>query len=77
MPASSANKVTIVMGETVALTIVRLRQAVTNVIGVLYLAAALVVLVPGSSGSAWGQAPNWPRSITIGTASPGGSLFGP
>lgn len=75
MPASSANKVTIAMGETVALTIVRRRQAVTNVIGVLYLAAALVVLVPGSSGSAWAQAPNWPRSITIGTASPGGTYY--
>jgi uncharacterized protein len=75
MPVSSANNVTSAMGETVAPTIARRRQTVTNVIGVLYLAAVLVVLVPAWNGSAWAQAPNWPRSITIGTASPGGIYY--
>jgi len=60
------------MGRTAAQTIARRRQALTNVIGALCLAAALVVSVPVWSGSARAQATNWPRSITIGTASPGG-----
>ena len=60
------------MGQTAAPTIARRRQALTNVIGALCLAAALVVSVPVWSGSARAQATNWPRSITIGTASPGG-----
>ena len=72
MPVSSANKVTLAMGETVAATIARRRQVVTNVIGVLYFAAALVVSVSTSSEPVRAQATNWPRSIIIGTGSPGG-----
>jgi len=60
------------MGRTAAPTIAHRRQALTNVIGALCLAAALVVSVPVWSGSARAQATNWPRSITILTASPGG-----
>jgi uncharacterized protein len=75
MPISSANEAALAMGQTVALPIARRRKAITNVIGALRLAAAMVVLAPAWSGAAWAQAPNWPRSIAIGTASPGGIYY--
>ena len=61
------------MGQTVAARhpIVRRRKAVT----VLRLAAAIVMSALASSEAAWAQAPNWPRSIAIGTASPGGIYY--
>jgi TRAP transporter TAXI family solute receptor len=58
------------MGQTVASPMARRRK--TNRIGALCLAAALMVSVSAWSGLAWAQGGNWPRSITIGTASPGG-----
>jgi TRAP transporter TAXI family solute receptor len=72
MPVSSANKVALAMGQTVAPPNFRRRQAVTKVIGALCLGAAIVISVPTWNESARAQATNGPRSITIGTASPGG-----
>jgi uncharacterized protein len=61
------------MGQTVAARhpIVRRRKAVT----VLRVAGAIVMSALASSEAAWAQAPNWPRSIAIGTASPGGIYY--
>jgi len=51
------------------------RQAVTSAIGMVGLVAAMVISVLTWSGTTWAQAPNGPRSITIGTASPGGPYY--
>jgi TRAP transporter TAXI family solute receptor len=51
------------------------RKISPNLIGAVRLAAALMVSVPAWSGLAWAQAGNWPSSITIGTASPGGIYY--
>ena len=64
------------MGQTVGPPIARRRQAVTTVVGASYLVAALVASVLASSEPVRAQATNWPRSITIGTASPGGVYDG-
>src|SRR2546429_2157171 len=46
--------------------------AAMSAIGLLGLAAAILTSALTWSGAAWPQVGNWPRSITIGTASPGG-----
>jgi TRAP transporter TAXI family solute receptor len=47
---------------------------VTGAIGLLSLLAAILTSTLTWSGPAWTQG-NWPRSITIGTASPGGPYY--
>ncbi len=47
-------------------------RAAISAIGLLGLAAAILTSALTWSGAAWPQGGNWPRSITIGTASPGG-----
>jgi len=64
------------MGQAVAPPIARRRQAVTTVVGASYLVVALVASVLASSEPVRAEATNWPRSITIGTASPGGVYDG-
>jgi uncharacterized protein len=49
------------------------RRGVPNLIGALSLVVALVASMTASGDSARTQATNWPRSITMGTASPGGA----
>src|SRR5260370_27508222 len=61
------------MAQDVGRPVDRRRRVVPNLIGALTLAAALVASIPASSESARTQATNWPRSITMGTASPGGA----
>jgi len=46
--------------------------AAMSAIGLLGLVAAILTSALTWSGAAWPQGGNWPRSITIGTASPGG-----
>src|SRR5258708_26771500 len=46
--------------------------AAISAIGLLGLAAAILTSALTWNGAAWPQGGNWPRSITIGTASPGG-----
>ena len=48
----------------------------TTVVGASYLVVALVASVLASSEPVRAEATNWPRSITIGTASPGGVYDG-
>jgi hypothetical protein len=60
------------MAQAIGPPVARRRQAVTTVVGAVYLVAALVAWVLAWSAPVWAQAANWPRSITIGTASPGG-----
>jgi uncharacterized protein len=50
----------------------RRRKTGPNLIGALCVAAALMASVLASSEPVRAQATNWPHSITIGTASPGG-----
>ena len=64
------------MGQAVAPPIARRHQAVTTVVGASYLVVALVASVLASSEPVRAEATNWPRSITIGTASPGGVYDG-
>src|SRR5260370_41182440 len=47
-------------------------RAAMSAIGLLGLVAAILTSALTWSGAAWPQGGNWPRSITIGTASPGG-----
>src|SRR5260370_33895758 len=61
------------MAQDVGRPVDRRRRVVPNLIGALTLAAALVASIPASSESARPQATNWPRSITMGTAAPGGA----
>jgi uncharacterized protein len=77
MPAISASGAALAIGKTVAprRQIARRSKAGANVISALRLGAAMVVLAPAWSGAAWAQAVNWPRSIAIGTASPGGIYY--
>jgi len=51
-------------------------SAATRAIRILGLAAATVTSVLAASGGAWPDAANWPRSIAIGTGSPGGIYYG-
>jgi uncharacterized protein len=48
-------------------------RAAISAIGLLGLVAAILTSALTWSGAAWPQGGNWPRSITIGTASPGGA----
>src|SRR5260370_7135370 len=61
------------MAQDVGRPVDRRRRVVPNLIGALTLAAALVPSMPASNESAWIQATMWPRSIPMGTASPGGA----
>jgi uncharacterized protein len=63
------------MAQDVGRPIDRRRRGAPNLIGAVSLVAALVASIPASSESARTQATNWPRSITIGTASPGGVYY--
>src|SRR5262249_8771316 len=54
MPVSSANKLALAMGQTVASPMAR-RRKTTNLIDALCLAAALMVSVSAWSGWAWAQ----------------------
>jgi uncharacterized protein len=72
MPVSSGTGAALAMRQAIAPPTICRRQAVPNSVGALYLAAVLVASVSAWSAPVRAQAPNWPRSITIGTASPGG-----
>jgi hypothetical protein len=61
------------MAQDVGRPIDRRRRGLPNLIGASSLVAALVASIPASSESTRTQATNWPRSITMGTASPGGA----
>ena len=72
MPAGSTDA--LAMEATIAARgrIADRRRAVTSAIGLLGLVAAILTSALTWSGVAWAQGGDWPRSITIGTASPGG-----
>jgi TRAP transporter TAXI family solute receptor len=48
-------------------------RAAKSAVGLLSLVAAILTSALTWSGAAWPQGGNWPRSISIGTASPGGA----
>jgi uncharacterized protein len=77
LPASSTNAAVLAMEPTIATrgAIADRRQVVTSAIDVLGFVAAIVISVSICNAATWAQAPNWPRSITIGTASPGGVYY--
>ena len=78
MPATIASiEQLIAMKRTVAARhpIVRRRKSVTKVLGALLMVSAIVISTLAWSGAAWTQEANWPRSMTLGTASPGGPYY--
>jgi TRAP transporter TAXI family solute receptor len=74
MAASSTDAVALAMEATIAERdrIADRRRAVRSAIDLLGLVAAILTSALTWSGAACAQAGNWPRSLTIGTASPGG-----
>jgi uncharacterized protein len=70
-----ANKLALATRQTPLLTMTGRRKTNRNLIGALCLTAALMGSVSAGDGLALAQAGNWPRSITIGTASPGGIYY--
>jgi TRAP transporter TAXI family solute receptor len=78
MAASSTNAVALPMHATIAARgrIADRGRAVTGAIGLLGLVAAILTSALTWSEAAWAQGGNWPRSVTIGTASPGGIYYG-
>jgi uncharacterized protein len=77
MPANSTDAVALAMEATIAARgrIADRRRAVTSAIRLLGLVAAILTSAPTWSGAACAQEGDWPRSITIGTASPGGPYY--
>lgn len=77
MPANSTDAVALAMEATIAARgrIADRRRAVTSAIRLLGLVAAILTSAPTWSGAACAQGGDWPRSITIGTASPGGPYY--
>jgi TRAP transporter TAXI family solute receptor len=75
MPVSSAIRAARAMRQAIAPPTLCRRQAVPNIVGALYLAAVLVASVSAWSAPVRAQVTNWPRSIAIGTASPGGIYY--
>jgi TRAP transporter TAXI family solute receptor len=74
MPAGSTDAVALAMEATIAARgrIADRRRAATSAIGLSGLVAAILTSALTWSGAACAQGGSWPRSITIGTASPGG-----
>lgn len=77
MPAGTTDAVALAMEATIAARgrIADRRRAVTSAIGLLSLVAAILTSALTWSGPAWAQGGNWPRSVAIGTASPGGPYY--
>jgi uncharacterized protein len=77
MPTTSANATALTRGRLLAerYPIADERKTVTMILPALRAMSAIVIAALAWSGAAWAQQANWPRSIALGTASPGGPYY--